>query len=201
MVEQVGSNDSEDSTASDEETKGATRCVEKNRFIVNRQEVPPLNQALQKEERPETLIRRRVPNRYRRAQDPTDQDFGSANGPEICDNLYRPAKIRTANSWRDLLSWRIMLYLGWCLIPKLWTIFAFMLRFLSAFSSIIFSRHSVSLLSAVLLAIFWCVLFHRYWMVLDFEEMSTVTSRRIPVQWTGKWMPPPEHDPSAVLYF
>jgi hypothetical protein len=62
-------------------------------------------------------------------------------------------------------------------------------------------RHCISLVSAVLLALLWCVLLHRYWMEFDFEEMSTVTSRRMPVRWTGKWMPPPEHDPGAVLYF
>jgi hypothetical protein len=198
MVEQIGSNDSEDSTESDDEARGAPRCVERTRCIVNRQEVPSPNRTLQKDERPEPLIRRRVPNRYRRAEGPNDPDFSSPNGPGSSENLYRPAELRTAYSWRDLLSWRIILYLGWCLLC---TFFALMPRFLSASCKIIMNRHSVSLISAVLLAIFWCVLLHKFWMVMDFEEMSTITSRRMPVLWIGKWIPPPEHDPGAVLYF
>jgi hypothetical protein len=188
MVERIGAYDnSENSTeSSDDEVVGATQCVERSRCIVNRQEILPTDRSLHKDDNLEPLIRRRVPNRYRRAQEQENQDFNSSDDVGNCENLYRPARLRTAYSWRDPVNWRFILYSGWCLMPKLWTTFALIPKFLSASCNSILNRHGISLVSAVLLAIFWCVLVHRFWMVLDFEEMSTVTSRRMPVRWTTR---------------
>jgi hypothetical protein len=214
LVERVSANDdsSDDtSTESDGETPSMNSGARSDRCIVNHQASTAQSNTVI-EERPPAIVRRIVPNRYRRGDDKTSLDYQSASSDTIASERIRhgPPSVNTPRvSWDMLRQWRVLLFFGAYLLPRSFEYLRSILQLMLAAFIVLWNRVSSTLIWVGILTLPWFLVFAHGGFGFDVERFAHVTSEHVTSQQSSLnsdtyppgLSPPTEHDQTAFLYF
>ena len=146
----------------------------------------------------EYLTRRIVPNRYRRKEEQSDQPHVfDSKGP--VSNRGRGFRSSLQFSWANFFRWRIWLFLGGYVLPHSWIFVASAAKVMLAFCVTIWNRYCrIFFLVAIIGCLSWWILG-----LSTLERVHSASQTVLPSKqgWMAALNPPPEHDPTAVLYF
>ena len=211
-MERVSTSDSSDenSTESDEEVSILNSKAGKDRCIVNHDEVNSSAGIEEKMQSP--LVRRLVPNRYRRKEEQAiqDQTDHSNDVTKVNRIRYGPPSVKTPYlAWSELRHWKLLLVFGLYLLPRLFSILASCSMSVLAALIVLWNRYASTLMWTAMLVSFWCMFLGPSWGTYDAEYFTKITTehssfRNVPSSSDLIDLdstPPSEYNEEAFLFF